>query len=192
MGCWAFGVYQSDDSMDWEGELYEIAGLDHYEDDFDETAPAVRVALETALPKMLARLATSEAKPDMRTGYYKAVGYQMLACVLMRHGCAVPDEARKVIIEGILACPEYQMGKGLLAQAGALTFTEELLRANSINLGTRGFAGTVNRLTGRTSALERLAKEFGEYDAKGGTLYHYQDQGSLELYGHSESETETT
>lgn len=191
MGCWAFGIYQSDDSMDWEGELYEIADLDHYEDGFDESDPAVRAAVESALPAMIARLSTIEASSDMRAGYYRAVGYQMLACVLMRHGCAVPSDDHEAILEGILACPEYRQGKMLLAQAGGKTFTKEILMANGIDIGTRGYTSTINRLTGRTSALERLAKEFGEYDANGGHPYHYQDQGSLELYGQPEAQTVT-
>lgn len=188
MGCWAFGIYQSDDSMDWESELHDQAGLDRYDDDFDATAPAVRAAFEAALPAMVTELAARDEEATPRAAFYKAVGYQMLACLLMRYGCAITNEMRQSIVTNILACPEYQNGKFLLQQSGGQKFSEEVLEANGIERGFIGYAGSINRFTGRISAIERLVKEFGEYDIAGGSPHDYKDQGSLELYGEPEPE----
>jgi CubicO group peptidase (beta-lactamase class C family) len=192
MGCWAFGIYQSDDSMDWESELYEAAGLDKYDDDFDPTAPAVRAGFESALPRMLEELAAKSETTTPRSGFYKAVGYQMLACLLMRHGCAMTAALRQQVIDGILACPEYRLAKDLLAHSGGTAFSVALLKEAGVETGVRGYAGVINRWQGRMGALERLAKELGEYDIAGGTPHDYQDKGSLELYGEPEKESAAT
>lgn len=190
MGCWAFGIYQSDDSMDWESELHDQAGLDRYEDGFDHTAPEVRAAFEAALPTMVTELAARDEEGTTRAAFYKAVGYQMLACLLMRYGCAVTTDMRQAITDQILACPEYQDGKSMLTQSGGQKFSEEVLKANGIEQGLRfpGYSGTINRLNGRIGAIERLVKEFGQYDIAGGKPHQYQDLGSLELYGEPEEE----
>lgn len=190
MSSWAFGVYQSDDSMDWESTIYEVAGIDEDGDDdkeFNRDDPAHRGTLEQGVPAILAAIDEVQRNNDETTGYQKSVGYQMLACILMRHGCVVPADTQQTIIAGILACPEYQLVKELLDKAGATEVTNDMVRPATLK-DPFGPEGMRNRFNGRFSALTRLAKEFGEYDINAGQIYEYRDKGALELYGVTEEE----
>lgn len=190
MSSWAFGVYQSDDSMDWESTVYETAGVvddDEGEAEFNRDDPAHRSLIEQSLPAIFAEIESVKRRNDDDTGYQKSVGYQMLACILMRHGCVVPRETQQTIITGILACPEYRLVKELLDEADAAEVTSEMILPATVN-DPFGPEGLRNRLNGRFTALTRLAKEFNEYDINAGQIYHYQDKGALELYGVTEEE----
>jgi hypothetical protein len=183
MGCWGFGIYQSDDAMDWEAALYREAGISEEESEmgYMVPVPALREKLEAALPRLLL-VVTPRCEPGEYFGsYYNAVGYQVLATLLMAQGCTIPYGTLQAIAEGIISCPEYQLGCRLLKDSGGSSISEETYLAADLKGDGGGTTSQrIGRLTGRMAAINRLYAALQSYNREGGTPYAYRDRGLFE------------
>lgn len=149
MGCWGFGIRESDNALDTQYNMCEAAGLSSEERPIQYRRPK----LEHALPVLLEvaeRSASETGQPD----FDRAVAYQVLAALLMEAGCAFDETTRQRLVEGVRYCDEYVTAKAVLGNPQA-----------------EQAAGTamVGRYRGRTQALDELAAQLQAYDIRGGT-----------------------
>lgn len=87
MGVWGDKIMDSDESGDCAELLYQFAGLDPEDDDFDAAAPAVKEALTNHCDQLLKHV-ESRFKCDGRITRDRA--YLVLLVLLVRAGCALP------------------------------------------------------------------------------------------------------
>jgi hypothetical protein len=168
--------------MDWESVLYRESGISEEEAELGYLVPvpALRAKLEDALPTLL--LSVAPGPGEEAGSYYVAVGYQMLASMLMAQGCAISCGMRQAIADGVVSCPEYQLGCKLLSNSGGNTITEEAyLAAGLLDVGFGTQGQRIGRLTGRVNAINRLYSALQNYDIKGGVPYAYLDRGLFEV-----------
>lgn len=180
MGCWGFGIMESDDAMDLECGLLEVAELDTDADDFDETSLKTRFALEARLPELLER-AASEPAPDGFT-YYRAMAHQVLATLLMQAGCAMSEETRQTLMTGIRDCNEYGFAKSLLREIGERRITAADLERHDVTTGFRGYDGHIERLYGRMAAIDGQLALLASYAIQGGALTETPSRGLFEAF----------
>ena len=176
MGCWGFGIIESDDAMDLECELLEIAGLE------SATAPGSRSALEKHLGALLERAKAEPAPVDddgVAYTYDYATAHQVLTLLLMGAGCTFTEEIQKELLAGIESCHEFKLITMLLKQSNGI-LTENLLQNFHIENGFKGYAGTIERMYGRHAAITGLMEAIKEYSIQGGTAVSVPSRGLLE------------
>ncbi len=153
MGCWGFGIMESDDALDEECRFERIAGV--------RSRAQERKALESHAQVLLDSIqSTGEAGA---ANYDYAVGHQVLAVMLMRAGCQLTEDLRKRLLAGIVHCEEYQAASRLEAQAPAVT------------------ADYARRLKQRRQAIDQLVAQLKDYDIRGGTPSLEPSKGLLEV-----------
>lgn len=176
MGCWGYGILESDDAMDIESELNQIAGI--YDQDDGEPQDA-RAAYEHNLDAMLKRV-RAEPVQDGCT-YDRAVAHQVLAILLMLEGCTMTAAVRDELIAGALSCNEYGFMLSLLSETGERRITREDLERHGIKAGFRGHEGTIERLYGRQQAIDNLVETLRRYRLEGGTPERMERRGLLDV-----------
>lgn len=165
MSCWGYGITESDDAMDAESGILRAAGLDM--DEVSHEMPVLRAALQGALPSILAQFDRHEIdRNQTRDRYKKAVGYQVLAAMLMENGCAMTEAQREALVAGATDDLEYSI---------AVHDEPELLRRMQAAQFTAGEIQEVMRLRptervqGRFQAIQGLVGLLRAYDMAGGT-----------------------
>lgn len=179
MGCWGFGIRQSDDALDWQAMLYEAAEVDQYADDFAADLPATRAALEAHWDAMLAT-AQAGSESGETNSFSGAMGYQILAVLMMDAGAAMTERQRDMLVGEVARCEEYQAAKKLLAQSGGARISEAVLKHVGFEEDHWGYSGLVRRFHGRMEAIDALAQALRDYDINGGTPYADPQPGLFE------------
>ena len=186
MGFWGYGIEESDEALDWEQELYQIAGIDNKAERFDPENADVRRHLERNLGKLFDDI---EQGARLRTSAYgDALGYQMLAVLLMRAGCAMSESERATLRQGIVSSPEYQFAERLANESPQKRVTHAAVEHAAIKLfaTTGGTEGMTERLNGRRDAINTLLATLARYPIHAGTPTDIQAEGlvdSLTLRG---------
>lgn len=175
MGCWGYGIRESDDALDEESDIDKVAGIcrGYDEAEQEDSASVLRKKLEWALPALMEHLVP--ACPDEVT-FKEAVRFQVLAAMMLNVGCAFSEEVRAAFIEGVSGCPEYRNIQGLRNVAGG-ALTEAGLRRNFPEPRRGGYAGMLERLLGREAAITNLVQVLQTYDIAGGTGYEDDSRG---------------
>lgn len=100
---------------------------------------------------------------EVLPSYDRASAYQVLATVLMRHGCAFPESLRQEMLDQLLNCDEHAMA--LDGEAGRF-FTHE--------------PSHKTRYLERKAALAELWQQLTAYDIQGGTPCELKSRGLFE------------
>lgn len=178
MGCWGFGILDSDDSMDAEAELLRVADIEPYADEH-EPPEAVKQKLADSVPALIA-FAQAQPTPEGVT-YFRAVTFQVLSSLLMEHGVSFTAEQRDELVQGSLLCNEYEFTCALLKEIHPRPIEAADLERHRIKAGFRGHRGTIERLYGRKAALDELACLLRNYALDGSAPVKVsQDEGLLE------------
>lgn len=172
MGCWGFGILESDGAMDFEEEIQSMALV--------EPCTALRVGLEQQLPKILQRLANEPVLEG--DTYFYAEGHQVLAVMLMREGCAFSEEVRQQLVTGSQSCFEYQGTLKLLAQSGDGVLTQEAVAQWATEQGLRCPRNYKERLLGRKKAIDHLCQALQHYNLAGGVPVALEQKGLLDAF----------
>ncbi len=159
MGCWGYGILESDDALDVQYNLEQVAGLRGWDE--SSNAAVARPKLEAALPALLIE-AEAAASMTGQPDYDRAVGFQVLAATLMAAGCAFDETVRTKLLEGILYCGEYVEAKAIVGNPTAEATTER---------------GMLERYRGRIAALEGLVEQMRGYDLAGGKPVRVHSRG---------------
>lgn len=171
MGCWGYGIMESDGALDFEAEFQSIANSSEgvYE----------RSCLEASLPELLKRAREEPVFEDQTQ--FRAEGYQVLTAMLMRAGCAFSEEQRAELLEGLQDCYEYRVGKAV--QAALLNHTQsvEALLQQSFEPGLSGYQDVIERLQGRIQAIEEQAALLRAYSITGGVPVETPSRGLFEV-----------
>lgn len=159
MGCWGFGIRESDDALDFQCEVDDVAGL-------SGSRPVnVRERLENALPALfdlVERHTVEQGRPD----YDRAVAHQVLAATLIEVGCAMTEETRTRLVEGARYCDEYVVAKNVLAGA----MPDEPVGPDMLR-----------RYRGRIAAIDALVEQLQTYDIAGGAPVEIRNRGLLDV-----------
>jgi len=183
MGCWGFGIMESDGALDLQSEYHEIAGL-HFASAADSGSYSwtMRKLLEKSMDELLAR-ARAEPVCDGFTAF-RAEAFQVLAAIVMRAGCTLTEAQHGELLEGLQDCSEYQLAKEIQAEAqadGRRIEAQDLVR-HDWDESAMGFDGDIERLYGRILAVEGEAALLREYDIAGGSPKEIPAQGLLEAF----------
>ena len=179
MGCWGYGIEESDEALDWEHQLYQLAGIDDKAPHFDPASPDIRRRLERNIGKLFDQL---EKSMRMRCGAYgDAVGHQTLGVILMRAGCAMSEPARATLRQGSVSCPEYQLADQLANKSPLKRVTRSVVETYGTKVLTMssGTQGTAERLNGRRDAINTLLATLARYPIQGGIPTDIQSVGLI-------------
>lgn len=185
MGCWGYGIMESDDALDFECEFLSIAQVGPLSGGEDNDAtPAMRAALEAHLDALLAR-ARNEPVFEYYT-QFRAVGFQTLAVLVMRAGCALTEAQRDELLAGLQDCWEYHQAKTLQNEAAGRRIDATDLQRHDIEPDYRGYVGIVERMYGRIEAIESLAARLQGYPIAGGVPTDTPSRGLFEVFAAAE------
>lgn len=178
MGCWGYGILESDDSLDAEAELCQVAGIERYAEE-EELPETIKLKLANNVPALIA-FAHAQPAPDDFT-YFRAVTFQVLSCLLMEHGVCLTAEQRDELVQGSLRCNEYEFTCALLKEIHPRLIEPADLERHGIKAGFRGYPGTIERLYGRKAALEELAGLLRSYALDGSAPLRVSQSALLEM-----------
>lgn len=162
MGCWGFGILESDDALDEVCRYEDLAKLPGA-----NRPQARRERLEQALPQLLGSIQPVTSSPGAapEPDYDYAVSHQVLAAMLMEAGCAFPEETRIALIHGAMHCFEYVLA----------TTADDAAKLEA------GYGpDRVHRLTERQRAIDGLVTQLRAYDLAGGVRTQVPSQGLLD------------
>lgn len=167
MGCWGFGIMQSDNALDIECEIYDLCNI-------SSNAKNVKIEIEKNWDK-LQNMCNLYKEVDP---YEYAVSWQTLCVVLMRHGVQVDEKMNENIQKSMKSCPEY---KSAVANIHRLEdfIIEEIENGNIIE-SPWSQTKTIDRVKQRVQAIDGLCKEFENYIASGFKPFEHQDMGLIE------------
>ena len=102
MGCWGFGIMQSDDALDAELEIMEVVGLD-----WDSSN---KKDIKKGFTQNFNDIAEVCNKYKSMDTYLSSVYWQVLAYISMKNGVHFDEEKQNKIITEIKECHEYKIG----------------------------------------------------------------------------------
>ncbi len=109
-------------------------------------------------------VAEDERLTSVVPSYDRACSHQVLATLLMRHGCAFTEELRQQMLDQLLNCDEHAMA--LDGTTGRFFEHDERHRA---------------RYRERTAALNELWQQLSRYDIRGGQPCELKSRGLFEV-----------
>ncbi|MNR71290.1 hypothetical protein D3C71_19050 [compost metagenome] len=174
MGWWGFGIIESDNAMDWESDFEERAGIDP---DWESTGERRRQGLQVSLPKLLEMVSAINYGEDQSVRMDKAMGYQVLASMLMEAGCAFSEDVRQQLLAGAADDGEYRMGVCTPQQVHERLASLEYSEAEIVS-ALQAHAG--KRIRGRTEAIGGLLQQLRDYPITGGVSMPTPRKGLLE------------
>lgn len=171
MGCWGYGIMESDGALDFEDEFQSIAN--------SAKGATERARLEASLPELLKRAQDEPVFEDQTQ--FRAEAYQVLTAMLLRVGCAFSEEQRTELLDGLQNCYEYRVGKAVQAAAQEHSQTVEALLQQSFEPGLSGYDDVIERLQGRIQAIEEQAALLRAYSITGGVPVETPSRGLFEV-----------
>lgn len=177
MGCWGYGIMESDGALDFELEFNDIAGISSEE----QNPRMMRRALEAHLEQLFER-ARNEPVFENYT-QFRAEAYQVLAVMLMRAGCALSNSQHIELLNGLRDCSEYAEARVFHQAAGALGrgIEPQDLEAAGIEAEHNGYTGIIERMVGRIAAVEQLYRLVQNYVITGGLPVAVSSKGLFEV-----------
>lgn len=189
MGCWGYGIMESDGALDIASEFHGMAGVD-FEDggESDEYSSSMRLLLEQSMAKLLSRARAEPVYEDHTI--FRAEAFQVLAAIAMRAGCALTEEQRGELLAGLQDCSEFQLAKKIQseAQAAGRRIQAEDLICHGWEATTFGFDGEIERLYGRILAVEGEASLLADYDIGGGKPVEIPTRGLFDVFAEKQAE----
>lgn len=189
MGCWGYGIMESDGALDIASEFHQIAGVEFADGaETGEYSSAMRRLLEQSIDELLAR-ARSEPVHEGFT-VFRAEAFQVLAAIAMGAGCTLTEEQRGELLTGLQDCSEYQLAKKIHAEAqaeGRRIEAQDLIRHGGEE-SPFGFDGEIERMYGRIMAIEGEAALLREYDIAGGTPVEIPTRGLFDAFAEKQAE----
>jgi len=189
MGCWGFGIMESDGALDIASELHQMAGVEFADDaETGEYSPGMRIMLEQSMDELLTRV-RSEPVCEGHT-IFRAEAFQVLAAIAMKAGCTLTEEQRGELLTGLHDCSEYQEAKKLQSEAqsaGRRIQAEDLVR-HGWEQSAMGFDGDIERLYGRILAIEGETALLRDYDIAGGKPVEIPTRGLFDAFAEKQAE----
>jgi hypothetical protein len=91
MGWWSTGIMAGDSPLDWEDEIYNLCGVEKWQEDSDKMAKIPKSRLEANLTKITKVI-------ERESGWEKQIAYQVLGVMLMRSGCEISQKLKSSIV----------------------------------------------------------------------------------------------
>jgi hypothetical protein len=182
MGCWGYGINQSDDALDWESALYHAASINFDTAYFDPSHKINCEKMENSLPALIS-LIESERSTDRPKSIHCAVGYQMLISMLMGAGAKFTPKDFIRLHSGAANCEEYELGKEALRRSGGKFITASALKDMGYQESPPfGLDETIGRLQGRVEAIDNLVRVLNDYDLSAGIPVNVDAPGLIETF----------
>ena len=91
MGWWSTGIMAGDSPLDWEDEIYNLCGVEKWQEDSDKMAKIPKSKLGSNLAKIVRVI-------ERESGWEKQIAYQVLGVLIMRCGCEMTGKLKSSIV----------------------------------------------------------------------------------------------
>jgi hypothetical protein len=189
MGCWGYGIMESDGALDIASEFHQMVGV-YFEDggETGEYSLTMRTLIEGSMEELLTRARSEPVCEDYTV--FRAEAFQVLAALVMRAGCALTEEQRGELLAGLQDCSEYRLAKKIQAEAQAADRriqAQDLIR-HEWEESAFGFAGDIDRMYGRIRAIEGEAALLRDYTIGGGQPVEVPTRGLFDAFAEKQAE----
>lgn len=143
----SFGIMDSEEAVQWKRNILETVGMK----DSTDSVPAELLMLH--FPDIFETIAGAGQLPDT---YNQAVGFQVLATLMLDAGCELTAKQKVMLANGVVCCSEYQAIKQLELSAPGRVLTESFMTEFSQKIKTPLFVAMLPRYLARIAAIETL------------------------------------
>lgn len=177
MGCWGFGIMQSDDALDAEIDIMEAINLSWA----DKNKNKVSKLFLNNFDKI-----ADVCRFKNYDNYSQAVYWQVFAHSGMKFGTQFTEEQQKQIIQGVTTCEEYIQGKKFPNKED---LHEHIKKEQIKEFGEQdwnqrsqiwGEESNTDRVIERTKNIDQLVQDFKEFAKNGFIPFERKEDGLLD------------